>query len=56
VRFGLLRLKLVIEPSGAVPLAALLAGRVPTALGRVGAIISGGNIDPPVLAELWRDG
>jgi threo-3-hydroxy-L-aspartate ammonia-lyase len=53
VRFALLRLKLVIEPSGAVTLAALLAGRLPPDIGRVGAIISGGNIDPPVLASLW---
>lgn len=53
MRFALLRLKLVIEPSGAVPLAAVLAGRVPAGLRRVGVIISGGNIDPPVLAGLW---
>jgi threonine dehydratase len=55
VRFALLRLKLVIEPSGAVTLAALLSGRLPPAIGRVGALISGGNIDPPVLASLWQD-
>jgi threonine dehydratase len=55
VRFALLRLKLVIEPSGAVPLAALLSGRLPPDAGRVGAIISGGNIDPPILARLWQD-
>jgi threonine dehydratase len=55
LRFALLRLKLVIEPSGAVTLAALLANRLPPELGRVGAIISGGNIDPPVLANLWED-
>ena len=54
LRFALLRLKLVIEPSGAVPLAALLAGRVPAQYRRVGIIISGGNIDPPVLASLWE--
>ncbi len=54
LRFALLRLKLVIEPSGAVPLAALLAGRVPAHYRRVGMIISGGNIDPPVLASLWE--
>ena len=53
VRFALLRLKLVVEPSGAVTLAALLAGRLPPDIGRAGAIISGGNIDPPVLAGLW---
>jgi threonine dehydratase len=56
VRFALLRLKLVIEPSGAVPLAALLAGRLPPKFRRVGAIISGGNIDPSVLASLWQSG
>ena len=55
VRFALLRLKLVIEPSGAVTLAALLSGRLPPDIRRVGAIISGGNIDPPVLAGLWQD-
>jgi len=53
LRFALERLKLVIEPSGAVPLAALLAGRLPAALNRIGLIISGGNIDPAVLAGLW---
>lgn len=55
LRFALLRMKLVIEPSGAVPLAALLAGRVPPACRRVGLIVSGGNIDPPVLAALWDE-
>jgi threo-3-hydroxy-L-aspartate ammonia-lyase len=53
VRFALLRLKMVVEPSGAVTLAALLFGRLPSEVSRVGAIISGGNIDPPVLAGLW---
>ncbi|HEU5271957.1 MAG TPA: pyridoxal-phosphate dependent enzyme, partial [Jatrophihabitans sp.] len=50
MRFALDRLKLVIEPSGASPLAALLCGRVPA--GRVGVIVSGGNIDHRQLAEL----
>lgn len=53
LRFAIERLKLVIEPSGAVPLAALLSGRLPATLRRVGLIISGGNIDPPLLAALW---
>ncbi|KPV50731.1 hypothetical protein SE17_25190, partial [Kouleothrix aurantiaca] len=53
MRFALLRLKLVIEPSGAVPLAAVLARRMPAGLQRVGIILSGGDIDPPVLAGLW---
>jgi threo-3-hydroxy-L-aspartate ammonia-lyase len=38
------RLKLVTEPSGAIATAALLAGHVDPAGGRVGAIVSGGNV------------
>lgn len=53
VRFALLRLKLVIEPSGAAPLAAVLAGRLPEQVQRVGVILSGGNIDPALLGMLW---
>ena len=38
--------KLVIEPSSAVPVAALLSRRTPAFLGRrVGVILSGGNVD-----------
>jgi threonine dehydratase len=39
------RLKLVVEPSGAVPMAALLDDGGPLAGRRVGIIISGGNVD-----------
>lgn len=39
------RMKLVIEPSAAVPLAALLQGQLPVAGRRVGLILSGGNVD-----------
>ncbi len=39
------RMKLVVEPSGAVPLAALLANKEHFAGKRVGIIISGGNVD-----------
>ncbi|MBC8162772.1 MAG: pyridoxal-phosphate dependent enzyme [Roseiflexaceae bacterium] len=52
-RFALLRLKLVIEPSGAVGIAAALGGKLPGDPRRVGIIISGGNIDPEMLATLW---
>lgn len=38
-------LKLVVEPSGAAGVAALLAGKVDGAGRRVGVIISGGNVD-----------
>ena len=38
-------LGLVAEPSGAVALAAVLAGRIPPD-GRVGVVVTGGNVDP----------
>jgi len=43
------RMKLVIEPSAAVTLGALLEGRLPVSGLRVGIILSGGNVD---LSEL----
>ena len=39
------RMKIVVEPSGALPLAALLAGDLDVAGTRVGIIVSGGNVD-----------
>ncbi len=39
------RMKILIEPSSAVPLAALLEGRLAVAGKRVGIIVSGGNVD-----------
>jgi threo-3-hydroxy-L-aspartate ammonia-lyase len=52
MRFAFERLKIVVEPSGATPLAALLAGRVDGLPRRVGVIVSGGNIDAARFAEL----
>ena len=53
VRYAFFHLKLVIEPSGALGIAALLSGAVsPT--GRVGVLISGGNINAQVMAD-WLD-
>jgi threo-3-hydroxy-L-aspartate ammonia-lyase len=53
MRFAFERMKLVVEPSGAAALAALLSKRLPGVGGkRVGAIVSGGNIDPARYAEL----
>ena len=43
--------KLVVEPSGALGLAALLCSAVP-AHGRIGIMISGGNIDDQCMTEL----
>src|SRR5690606_7445161 len=52
VRFAFEELKLVVEPGGAVALAAVLSGKVP-AFGRtVACILSGGNVDPTLFAEL----
>ena len=38
-------MKIVVEPSSAVPLAALLNGKVKVAGLKVGIILSGGNVD-----------
>jgi threonine dehydratase len=39
------RMKVVVEPSSAVPLAALLEGKLAVAGKRVGIVLSGGNVD-----------
>jgi threo-3-hydroxy-L-aspartate ammonia-lyase len=52
VRFMLLRLKLLVEPTGAVPVALVLSGRLDLRDQRVGVILSGGNADPALLAEI----
>jgi threonine dehydratase len=46
------RMKLVVEPSAAVPLATILSGRVDLAGKRVGIVLSGGNVDLDTLP--WR--
>ena len=53
MRFAFERLKLVVEPSGAVGIAALLQGKV-VPDGRVGVIVSGGNVGADRFAELVR--
>jgi threonine dehydratase len=50
VKFLLTRLKILVEPSGAVGAAALLFGRLPGGVGKVGVILSGGNMDFDQLA------
>ncbi|TMR10495.1 threo-3-hydroxy-L-aspartate ammonia-lyase [Nonomuraea turkmeniaca] len=52
MRLAFERMKIVIEPSGATPLAALLAGRLDRVPPRIGLIVSGGNIDAARFAEL----
>ena len=49
------RLKLVVEPSGATAVAAALSGALSGALkGRVGIIVSGGNVDLDLVFQQWR--
>jgi threonine dehydratase len=51
------RMKLVVEPSGAVPLAGLLSGKMESSLiknKRIGLIISGGNVDLSKFFETLR--
>lgn len=52
VGFAFRELKLVVEPSGAVPLAALLSGRLDVRGQVVAAVVSGGNVDPALFARL----
>jgi threo-3-hydroxy-L-aspartate ammonia-lyase len=56
MRFAFERLKLVVEPSGASALAALLAGRADAGGGTVGVVLSGGNVDPERFAGLLLGG
>ncbi|MFX0001232.1 MAG: threonine/serine dehydratase [Candidatus Hodarchaeota archaeon] len=45
MRFLWERMKIIVEPSGAVPLAAILSKKVSVENKKVGVILSGGNID-----------
>ena len=51
IAFAFAHLKLVVEPGGAVALAALLAGRLDTRGEVVGVVISGGNVDASVFGR-----
>lgn len=52
VAFAFHELKLVVEPGGAVGLAALLAGRIEARGRNVVIVLSGGNVDADVYAKL----
>jgi threonine dehydratase len=54
--FAFERLKIVLEPSGASALAALLAGRVHGLPERVGVVLSGGNVGLERFHELLGNG
>lgn len=50
------RMKIVVEPSGAVGIAALLSGAVQAAGLRVGVVATGGNVDMDAALSLLRGG
>ncbi|MCX5425743.1 threo-3-hydroxy-L-aspartate ammonia-lyase [Streptomyces sp. NBC_00078] len=56
MRFAFEHLKIVLEPSGATGLAALMAGRLERLPRRIGIIASGGNISAQRFAELINRG
>ena len=56
MRVAFAELKLVLEPGGAVALAAVLAGKLPPQYQRVGVVLSGGNVDPELYADVLRKG
>jgi threonine dehydratase len=48
--FACRHLKLVVEPGGAVALAAVLSGKLPLEHRTAAVVLSGGNVDPALLA------
>jgi threonine dehydratase len=52
IRFAFRNLKLVVEPGGAVALAAVLSGKLQTAGKTTAVVLSGGNIDKDLFAEI----
>lgn len=56
VRFAFETLKLVVEPGGAVALAALLAGKIDCTDKTVAATLSGGNADAEMMLDILGSG
>jgi threonine dehydratase len=52
MRYAFATLKLVVEPGGAVSLAALLAGKIDAGGRTIGVVLSGGNVDPGLYARV----
>jgi threonine dehydratase len=55
LRLLLTRMKILVEPTGALAAAAALEGLLPDDVERVGIVLSGGNVDPAALATLLVD-
>jgi len=54
MRFVWERMKLVVEPTGVLALAAAMRGHVDVSGLKVGVLISGGNVDLAYALELFR--
>ncbi|MEE8259318.1 MAG: threonine/serine dehydratase [Sphingomonadales bacterium] len=52
IRFAYKTFELVIEPGGAVALAAVLSGKIETRGRAIGLIVTGGNVDPGLFKEI----
>jgi threonine dehydratase len=55
MRVAFREFKIVLEPGGAIGLAAALSGRIDVRGARIGVIASGGNVDPDVFARVIAD-
>jgi threonine dehydratase len=55
VRTAFATLKLVVEPSGGVALAAAMSGKLPRPAGTIGVVLSGGNVDAATYADIIAD-
>ena len=53
LRFVMPRMKIVVEPTGAVGIAAVMQNRIPGSPARVGVVISGGNISSEMMREVF---
>ena len=52
MKFLLFRMKILVEPTGALAVAAVLFNKLPANIRRIGVVISGGNVDAGALARL----
>lgn len=54
MKFFFERMKMVVEPTGAVASAAILTNVLGLSGKRLGAVISGGNVDPTIFRRVWE--
>ena len=55
IRFAFLHLKIVVEPGGAVSLAAVLAGKIECKNKTTAIVLTGGNIDAELFSEIQNE-